>query len=149
MLSTGIHYYLDSKADYGRTDYDDAGNEIKVPNSDLLDNSLEFALGIEYGISDAIDVSLGWLLTQTGAKEEFQTDLSYSMNSNTLGGGIAYNFSEKLQLNLGGSYTMYSQGEKILEGMNPDGTPTTYKELYDKDVWLVAIGLNINFGATK
>lgn len=149
MLSTGFHMYLDSKADYGRTKDDGSGNIVHVANSDILDNSIEFALGGEYSLSEKLDVSLGWLTTKTGAKESYQNDLSYSLNSNTIGGGLGFNLNEKIQINLGGSYTMYAPVDVQYDGMTTVGAATTYKETYDKDVWIVAVGVNFNFGAGK
>lgn len=149
MLTTGFHMYLDSKADYGKMVEDANDSLVHVENSEILDNSIEFALGAEYSLTEKVDVSLGWLYTKTGATEDYQSDLSYSLNSNTIGGGLGYNINEMIQINLGGSYTMYAPGEKSFDGMNPDGTPATYTETYDKDVWIVAIGVNFNFGAGK
>ncbi len=138
LLSTGYHLYLDKNADWN-------GREEK-----LTSNSWEFAFGAEYTINDMFLVSAGWLRTSSGADGEYQTDLSFSMPSNTIGGGFAVNFSEKFQLNIGGQYTMYAEGSKTFDhDFASSGNMIPVTETYDKNVWIVGIGLNFNLGAGK
>jgi len=138
LISTGYHMYLDKNADW-------EGNE-----ENLDGNSWEVALGLEYTLSDNLLVSGGWLLTKSGVKEAYQSDLSYSLPSNTFGGGFEYKINEKINLNLAGSYTMYAEGEKNFDhNFANTGLMMPVKETYDKDVWIVAVGVNFNFGAGK
>ncbi|MFB6319189.1 OmpP1/FadL family transporter [Saccharicrinis sp. FJH54] len=134
LISTGYHTFLDKNANWN-------GKE------QLLDgNSWEFAMGLEYTLTEKLLVSAGWLKTSTGATEAYQTDLSYSLPTNTLGGGFAYDINKMIELNLGGSYTMYQQGEKnFLHDIGGSGTMVPVKETYDKDVWIVSLGLNFRF----
>lgn len=138
LISTGYHTYLDKSADW-------AGEE------DLLDgNSWEFALGLEYSLSEKLAASAGWLTTNSGVTEAYQSDLSHSLPSNTFGGGIEYKINEKININLAGSYTTYTVGEKNFENdLAGSGTMVPVKETYDKPIWIVAIGASINFGAVK
>ena len=139
LISTGVHYYMDKQADWGGL------------QDSLSGNSYEFALGLEYAISENFKVSTGYLFTKSGAVAKYQSDVSYSLPSNTIGAGFAYRISPAFELNLAGSYTMYTKGDKAISidptGMMGPLTPTT--ETYDKDVWIVAVGLNFNFGAAK
>lgn len=73
LVSTGFHYYLDESADW-------SGREEQLDG-----NSLEFALGAEYGIGEKLLVSAGYLYTNTGATEAYQTDQSFSLPSSTVG----------------------------------------------------------------
>jgi long-chain fatty acid transport protein len=128
LISTGMHYYFDKDANWdGREDQLDRG-------------LIEFALGAEYGIGENLALSAGWLMTSTGATEEYQTDKSYSLNTNTFGGGLGYKITDYLELNLAGSYTMYQEGSKSFER---DLGPVT--ETYNKDTWIVAVGLDLFF----
>jgi len=153
LLSAGFHMYLDPNADYGKTETivdPETGAKSTVPlnNADILNNSLEFGLGAEFSITDKLVVSAGWLGTQTGATEAYQTDFSYSLNSNSIGGGIGYKISPMFEVNIGGMYTSYQEGSKTYDhylGV----TPVPVTETYDKDIWAVAIGLDFNFGAKK
>ena len=134
LISTGYHIFLDKNANWN-------GREQHLDG-----NSWEFALGLEYTLNEKWLLSAGWLKTSTGATEAYQTDLSYSLPTNTLGGGLAYNINKMIELNLGGSYTMYQQGEKnFLHDIGGSGTMIPVKETYDKDVWIVSLGLNFKF----
>jgi long-chain fatty acid transport protein len=131
MLSTGFHYYLDQQADWkGRQD-------------SLDGNSIEFAIGAEYALAERLLVSAGYLYTHSGAGEAYQEDLSYSLPSSSVGGGLSYQISPMFEVTLAGSYTMYQAGTKNFS------VPVAYTETYDKDVWIVAVGLSINLGAGK
>ncbi len=136
LLTTGFHYYLDKNANW-------EGKEDQLDH-----NSWEFALGAEYGFTESIKGSLGWLKTKSGATEEYQTDLSFSLPSNSIGGGIGWQILPIMELNLAGSYTMYAEGEKNFDYTGAYG-PVPVKETYIKPIWIFAIGLNFNFGATK
>jgi long-subunit fatty acid transport protein len=138
LISTGYHMYLDKNADWD-------GNE-----ENLDANSWEFGLGLEYNISDKLLASAGWLTTKSGATEAYQSDLSYSLPSNTIGGGFEYKINEMININLAGSYTMYNPGEKNFEqDFAGSGLMLPVMETYDKDVWIVSIGANFNFGSAK
>ncbi len=143
LVSTGFHYYLDESADW-------SGREEQLDG-----NSLEFALGAEYGIGEKLLVSAGYLYTNTGATEAYQTDQSFSLPSSTVGGGLVYKFSPMIELNLAGSYTAYQEGEKNFTHniYAPDNVTiiesTNVTETYKKPIWIAAIGLNINFSAGK
>ncbi|QQS51675.1 MAG: hypothetical protein IPM71_02820 [Bacteroidota bacterium] len=143
LVSTGFHYYLDESADW-------SGREEQLDG-----NSLEFALGAEYGIGEKLLVSAGYLYTNTGATEAYQTDQSFSLPSSTVGGGLAYKFSPMIELNLAGSYTAYQEGEKNFTHniYAPDNVTiiesTNVTETYKKPIWIAAIGININFSAGK
>jgi long-chain fatty acid transport protein len=141
FVSAGFHYYFDKQADWEGRD------------TLLKGNLTEYALGLEYTLSKKLLVSAGWLTTQTGAEGAYQTDLSFSMNSNTIGGGFAYQILPYLELNLAGAYTMYAKDHKTFNrnGYDSEGLPgsVAVTETYDKNVWIVALGLNFNLGAMK
>lgn len=146
MLSGGLHLFLDKMADYGITDIDEStGDEIILKNADILNNTLEIGFGIEYGITGKLNVSLGYLRVNSGATEEYNSDLSYTQNSNTFGGGFEYKFSPMLDLNLGVSYTMYEDFTKTTDM----GSLPLHTEIFKKDALIFAIGLSFNLGVTK
>lgn len=140
-VSVGGHYYFDKAADYGKK----IDGEY-VDNDQVIDNNFfEIAGGLEYSISDNILVSGGYLRTQTGVNANYQSDLSYSLSTHTLGFGGAYKFSEKVMLNLGVGYTMYDDGTLDLTHMTALGTTANITESYDKDNLFIAVGLDFSF----
>jgi long-chain fatty acid transport protein len=132
-ISTGAHYYLDKNVDY------DGSDTIDVEMIDK--NFFEYAIGLEYGISESFRVSAGWLTTITGVNENYQSDLSYSLNTNTFGAGFGFDINEMLELSLGASYTLYKDGEisrsSELTGLN-------YNIGLDKKVLIISAGINIH-----
>ena len=139
-VASGFHYYFDKNANYGRK-----LNGIYVENSDVIDrNATEFALGLQYNISEKMLLSIGYLMTQTGVSEAYQTDLSYSNHSNTIGFGGAYSVSPMMDLNLGFGYTMYQEARNIY---SVNGLTTI--ETYDKDNIFIALGLDFKLGGKK
>lgn len=135
LISTGFHSYLDKNADWD-------GRQDKLDG-----NSWEFALGLEYDLSDMFLVSAGWLRTKSGANGAYQDNLSYSLPSHTFGAGFAANITEKLQLNLAGAFTGYAPMDKMdVRNLGGTGPEVNFTETYDKDVWIVSVGINYFFG---
>lgn len=144
LISTGVHYYFDKSANYG---YKDAlGNEIK--NSEVFDNNYwEWALGLEYNISDKMLISAGYLRAQSGLKDEYQTDLNYKISSNSFGLGGAYSITPKIDLNLAVAYTTYVEDSKDYQhDLGGSGTLIDLTETYNRSNLFFALGLDFNFG---
>jgi len=144
-VASGFHMYFDQQADYGRT-----FNGVYVDNDQVIDrNSTEFAFGLEYIISDKLLLSAGYLHTQTGVSEDYQTDLSYSNHSSSIGLGGAYSISSGIDLNVGLGYTLYNDARKIYVVTDALGDDHTTVEEYDKDNLFVSFGLDFNFWGKK
>lgn len=136
LISAGGHYYFDKDADWG-------GREKQ------LDRGLfEIALGAEYSFGEKLAASAGWLMTSTGATDEYQTDQSYSLDTHTFGGGLGYKITDFLELNLAGSYTMYMEGtnefQRELGGEGQTNIFQSLTETYNKHTWIVAVGVDIS-----
>jgi long-chain fatty acid transport protein len=136
-LSGTFNYYFDKNVDYD-------GSETL--NINMIDkNFMEYGLGAEYGISEKLRVSAGWLATSTGVNSNYQSDMGYSTNTNTFGGGFGFRISPKIDLNIGGQYTLYKDDSKTFNHML--GTvPMAVNETYKKSTWLVGVGLDFSFG---
>jgi long-subunit fatty acid transport protein len=138
LLTGSFNYYFDQAVDYdGSADKD----------IDMIDkNFSEFAFGVEYGLTESLRASAGWLGTFTGVNLNYQDELSYSLNTNSFGGGFGYRISEMIDINLGGMYTMYKEGTKTYtRNMTGSGTAKSLTETYNKDTWVVAIGVDLHF----
>lgn len=143
-VSAGLHYYFDKNANYGKTS--DATGEW-VSNDKVIDNNYyELALGLEYNITDKFLVSAGYLYAKTGVSEDYQSDLSFSLTSSSVGFGFGYKFTDNLMVNLGGSYTSYQKSEKnYVHDMSLTGLPISVKDTYYKDNIFFGIGLDFSF----
>jgi len=140
LLSASMNYYFDKNVDY------DGSSTVNI---NMIDNNFtEYALGLEYSLSEKLRASAGWLGTFTGVNSNYQNDQTFSLNTNSFGGGIGYRINSMIDLNLGGQYTMYKEGSKNFTHML--GTsPLPVKEVYNKKTWVVAVGLDFTFGKTK
>lgn len=134
LVSTGAHYYFDKNVDYDKSDVLD----VNMINN----NFVEYALGLQYGITDKIAASAGWLTTITGVNSNYQDDLSYSLNTNTFGAGIEYRINDMVAVNLGGAYTIYKDGAVEMTSL---ATVQKYNLSLDKKVMLFALGLDFSF----
>lgn len=134
-LQVGYHNYFDKGAGWAK---DDMGNEL------IDKNFTEYALGLEWAVSPKFLVSGGYLLANTGVNENYQSDLSYSLTTNTFGYGFAWNISKTFTLQAGGYYTVYTDQTvaKSNSGIN-------YNETYDKFTYGLSLGLDISLGGAK
>ena len=137
LLSGSFNYYFDKKVDY------DGQEKVEVNQIDK--NFIEFGLGAEYGISEKLRISAGWLHTITGVNSNYQSDMSFSTNTNSFGAGFGYRITPMIDLNIGGQYTFYKEGSKdITRILGTNLIPVT--ETYNKKTWLVGVGLDFYFG---
>ena len=138
-LSGMFHYYFDKTADYGKA----------MKNEDIVDaNNWEAGLGIEYFLNDKLTLSAGYFRNQTGANENYHSDLSYSINTNTFGGGGKYQINDMLAINLGFAYAMYENGKEEtirFPGGNPYATAETVETKYQKNAMIIGLGLDLSF----
>ena len=140
--SIGTHYYFDKSADYGKKI-----DDVYVENSEVIDNNFfELAFGLEYGVGEKILLSGGFLYAKTGVNNDYQSDLSYSLTSGTIGIGGAYIISDNIMLNLGFGNTMFVDGEATIDHVfKATGTVIPVIESYTKSNIFVAVGLDFSF----
>jgi long-subunit fatty acid transport protein len=139
-LAVGYHQYFDKSAKYGKTDATGA----YITNETLMDNNnWELAVGLEYAVNDNFLLSGGWLKTSTGVTLAYQTDMSYSLNTNTIALGGKISLSPAMAIDLGVMKTFYEDGEKDFT------EPMAYKELYRKKTFTAGIGFSYTIGANK
>jgi long-subunit fatty acid transport protein len=137
MIAASMNMYFDKNVDY------DGSSTLNV--NMIEKNFLEYGLGLEYGLTEKLRASAGWVATSTGVNANYQNDQRYSTNTNTLGAGIGFSITPKIDLNLGGQYTFYAEGTKDFDHML--GTvPVALTETYNKKTWLIGIGLDFFFG---
>jgi len=138
MLTGSVNYYFDKAVDYDGS----ADRDINMIDK----NFIEYAFGVEYGFTKSIRASLAYAGTSTGVNLNYQDELSYSLNTNTFGGGLGFRLSKMIDLNIGGIYTMYQQGEKTSSRpMTGSGLLVPFTEKFNKDTWVVAIGVDLHF----
>jgi long-chain fatty acid transport protein len=134
-FSIGYHQYFDKNANWDGL-------------QDSLDgNSYELGLGLEYSLTDKFLISAGFLKTGNGAGNAYQSDLNYTLTSNSMALGGKYKLLNNLDVNLGFVLVNYDDGEK-LTNHNVGGSglllPANYT--FAKSSYLFAIGFDYTFG---
>ena len=130
--SAGFHYFFDKDASM-------ANNKQRY----LTGNTKEYLAGIEYRINDMFLVSTGGQITRYGLGDGFQTDLSFSVNSYSLGLGGAVNLSKNVQLNIGYFFTNYSDYTKNSTDYN--GTGVAGSDVFTRTNKVFAAGIDFSF----
>ncbi len=145
-VAAGYHTYFDKNANYGKT-----VDGVPVDNDEVIDRNLnELALGFEYQASDKLALSIGYLFTQTGVSEEYQSGLSYSNHSNSIGFGGKYAITPNIDANVGFGYTLYNDMRKVYQAEDQLGNPTFQViEGYDKDNFFLAFSLDFSLWGKK
>jgi long-chain fatty acid transport protein len=139
-LAFGVNYYFDKSADYGHKI-----NGVHVDNSDIIDNNgMSVQAGLEYNISDNFLLSAGYVYGNLGVNSKYQSDLTFGNATHTFGGGLAYNITDMIRINLGGSYTMYLEDEKNVSHFL-GATDMMPLETYTKNTIVLGVGVELNF----
>ncbi len=138
-ISVGYHNYFDKGTGWAK-EAEDAG----APQID--DNFFEIGLGLQYDINESFLVSLGYLHANTGVSQAYQSDISFSLNSNTVGLGGAWNINDTFKLQLGGYFVMY---DKQTYDYQESTTTIPYQNSYLKSTWALSLGLDIAIGGKK
>ena len=131
-VSAGYHHFFDSDAKM-------ANDKQKYINGGIN----EYLLGAEWRINKRFLVSAGGQLTKTGVTDDYQTDMSYSLDSYSVGLGGAVYITEKIRINLAYFFTQYEDWTK--EFTNYNGLPFPGTDVYSRTNNVVGIGIDFRF----
>jgi len=131
-LQAGVHTYWD-----GQTGW-------KNVSTNIYKNFQEYALGAEFHVTKNFLLSCGYLYVQTGVNPSYQSDLSYSLTTNTAAAGGAWQLSDLLTLQFG-AYVVSYDPQTIPGSYGGFG----YTQTYDKNLWAMSVGLDFNIGKKK
>lgn len=140
-IAASFNTYADKKVDY------DGSYSKDILQIDK--NFLEYGLGAEYGINDKLRVSAGWVATKTGVLPAYQSDQRYSTNTNSFGGGFGYRITPMIDLNIGGQYTFYAEDSQTLYYPKVSAPLFDYSQTYNKQTWVIAVGVDLYFGKSE
>jgi long-subunit fatty acid transport protein len=136
-VAATFNTYRDMKVDYD-------GSDVKYVNT-IGHNFMEYGLGAEYAVNEKLRASLGWVATNTGVLPAYQSDQTYSTNTNSFGAGFGYRITPMIDLNIGGQYTFYAEDVKEYSYPSVSAPLFRYNETYNKKTWVVAVGLDFYF----
>ena len=131
-VSGGYHHFFDSDAKM-------ANDKQKYINGGIN----EYLFGTEYAINKMFLISAGGQITRTGVTDDYQSDMSYSLNSYSVGFGGAVNLTPALRLNVAFFFTNYSDWKK--ESANYNGTTLAGTDIYARTNKVFGIGIDYKF----
>lgn len=129
-VSASFNLYLDKMVNWGKNVY------LQLRTIDK--NSKELAFGLQYNLTKNFALSAGYLNSDTGVSEQYQSDFSYSNDSYTTGLGLQWNMNKRLVFDAGMMLTTYKNSTKTFIEAAPVGT---YTETYGKDTFAFAFGI--------
>lgn len=132
LASVGYHHFFDSSAKM-------ANDKQKYING----GTNEFLAGIEYRINDMFLVSCGGQSTRYGVTDNYQSDLSFSIDSYSAGLGGAVNVAKNVVINVGYFWSMYSDYTKKADNYNNLPKPGT--DVYSRTNKVFAAGVDFTF----
>ena len=121
LLSASFDEYFDKAVDY------DGSESLDIDQIDK--NFIQYGLGVEYGLTEKLRLSTGWTHTTTGVNDNYQSDQSFSTNTNSFGAGFGYRISPVIDFNLGGQYTFYDEGSKTYNHMLGTNSVTSNRNI--------------------
>ncbi len=131
-VSGGYHHFFDSDAKM-------ANDKQQFINGGVN----EYLAGTEYKLNKMFLVSAGFQLTNTAVTDQYQSDLSFSLNSYSVGLGGAIDVTPKLRINLAYFFTNYSKWTK--QSANYNGTTLAGTDAYNRTSKVLGIGLEYKF----
>ncbi len=129
-LSGSFNLYLDKNVEWG--------NNIYGIHRTIDKNYVELAFGAEYKLTDKFKLSAGYLNSNTGVGESYQSDFGHSNDSYTVGAGFQWDLNERLTLDAGMMVTTYKDYTKTFVEAVPVGT---YTETYGKNTFTLGFGI--------
>lgn len=131
-VSCGYHHFFDSDAKM-------ADNKQEYINGGIN----EYLLGAEWRIDNMFLVSAGGQITRTGVTDAYQTDMSFSLNSYSIGFGGAVNVSPSVRINIGYFFTNYEDWTKKYENYADSGMPG--KDIFSRTNKVFGAGVDFRF----
>ena len=109
-----------------------------------LRDGMEIGAGLDFALNESLQLSAGYLKTaSTGALSRYNTDLSHSISSQTIGAGGRYYINSNLFVSFGISNTFYDDLSN--PGVNYFGDWSLVgTETYDKSTLDIAIGIGFS-----
>jgi long-subunit fatty acid transport protein len=117
-INAGWHHFFDKQADW----YGSAQEK-------LSHDSNEWLAGAEWDVTDRLTVSAGGQLTRYGLTDEYMNDMSFVVDSYSLGFGFNYKVSNVVTMKAGYFQTMYETYDRAVSPTVSDSFTRTNRVL--------------------
>lgn len=132
--SVGYHHFFDSDAQM-------ADDKQKYING----GTNEYLFGAEYRINRMFLVSAGGQITRYGVTDDYQKDLSFSINSYSIGFGGAVNVAKNVLINIGYFWTNYSDWTKKVDTYVSSAPNVGGTDVFSRTNKVFAAGVDFSF----
>lgn len=136
-LSLGYHHYYDKAAKKSYCYINEAGKPIvsDQKNSKYLSHgSNEYLAGVEYDVNKKLTLSVGGQITRYGLTDAYMSDISFVVDSWSLGLGARYKVRDNAAIQLAFFKTFYK-----------DYTTANHSDTYTRKNKVFGIGYDISF----
>ena len=106
-INAGWHHFFDKDASW----YNNSQELLKH-------NTNEFSLGAEWDINDRLNVSAGGQVTRYGLSDEYMNDMSFVVNSFSIGLGFNYKVKKNITLSAAYFQTYYDNYDMVTPQQN-------------------------------
>lgn len=111
---------------------------------DLIDHGInEYLWGMEWDCAKRLTLSCGMQFTQSGVKDEYQSELNFSLSSFSYGFGGAYRLSPAATVQFGYFCTKYDTWRVSTASYNGSGLPG--RNSYDRTSDTFGLGVDFSF----
>ena len=134
-LNAGYHHYFDKNAHwFGDT-------------QDKLDyGANEYLGGVEWDASEKVNISCGFQITRYGLTDDYMNDLSFVVNSYSVGAGISYKVSDKVTLTAAYFQTNYDDYDKTTTHTNvTDGSTYQTSDSFTRTNRVLGLSCQVDF----
>ncbi len=131
-VSVGFHQFFDSNAQM-------ANDKQKFING----GTTEYLAGVEWQINKMFLISCGGQITRQGVTDNYQSDMSFALNSYSLGLGAAVNVAKNVRINLAYFFTNYDNWTKNTENYNGTGLAGT--DVFSRTNKVFGVGVDFSF----
>lgn len=133
-VSAGYHYFFDKDAKMAN----DKQRHLDGGTNEVL-------AGIEFKINRMFLISAGFQSTMSGATNDYQQDLSYSLDSYSIGLGGAINVTENIRINIAYFWTTYSDWTKEVSVYNGNAFGYPGTDIYGRTNKSFGVGVDFSF----
>ncbi|MDH4196211.1 MAG: hypothetical protein OEW05_02265, partial [Candidatus Aminicenantes bacterium] len=137
--SLSFHYWFDKDVNW---DAASTPEEVPFSGRNLIDhNSWDLGFGLEYEVSSKFRLSGGFLHTEIGVNNDYQTDLRHELSSNAVGLGGRVTLSDKISFDIAALNVWYADASKSI----PYPPLGSFTETYKRTSVSIAVGVNVGF----
>lgn len=131
-INAGWHHYFDKNASW-------YNNSQEL----LSHNTNEFLLGAEWDTTENLTFSAGGQLTRYGMTDEYISDMSFVVNSYSIGFGFSYKLSQKVSIKAAYFQTYYGNYDRVTKA-NPETGETIVGDSFTRTNRVFGVGCQLD-----